>query len=77
MVRENNAITLRHIKTRILSDHATFRNVQTISLSTLERILYRNAMLVKQVYRVPFERNTDRIKKLGREFVLVITNIQH
>ena len=73
MVRENNALTLRQIKARILADRAIFRNVQTVSLSTLDRILHRNTMRMKQVYRVPFERNTDRIKELRREFVLVST----
>ena len=38
MVRENNAITFRQIQTKILADHATFRNVQIVSLSALDRI---------------------------------------
>jgi len=71
MVRENNTITLRQIQTRILADHATFRNIQTVSLSTLDRVLRRNAMRMKQVYRVLFDRNTDHIKELRQEFVLV------
>ncbi|XP_046881313.1 syntaxin-18 isoform X2 [Hypomesus transpacificus] len=70
MVRENNTITLR--QTRILADHATLRNIQTVSLSTLDRVLSRNAMRMKQVYRVLFDRNTDHIKELRQEFVLSI-----
>ncbi|XP_062339584.1 uncharacterized protein LOC134038006 [Osmerus eperlanus] len=72
MVRENNTITLRQIQTRILADHATFRNIQTVSFSTLDRVLRRNAMRMKQVYRVLFDRNTDHIKELRQEFVLRI-----
>ena len=63
MVRENNTITLRQILTRILADHATFGNIQTVSLSTLDHVLRRNAMWMKQVYRLPFDRNTDHIKE--------------
>lgn len=71
IVRENNTITLRQLQSRILADHGTFRDIHTVSLSTLDRVLRRNHVRMKQVYRVPFDRNTDRIKELRREFVLV------
>ena len=44
MVHENNSITLIQIQTRILADHATFRDIQTVSLSTLNRVLQRNGI---------------------------------
>ncbi|XP_049902352.1 mesenchyme-specific cell surface glycoprotein-like isoform X1 [Epinephelus moara] len=70
-VRENNAITLRQIKQKILADNAAFNTIQNVSLSTLDRVLKRNSLAMKQVYRVPFERNTDHVKELRRDFVLV------
>jgi len=71
MVHENNAITLRQIKQKILADNAAFNTIQNVSLSTLDRVLKRNSLAMKQVYRVPFERNTDHVKELRRNFVLV------
>ena len=71
MVRENNSLTLKQIQTRILADNTIFNDLHTISISTIHRILQRNLMTMKQVYRVPFQRNTDRTKALRREYVLV------
>ncbi|XP_049908273.1 uncharacterized protein LOC126395121 [Epinephelus moara] len=75
MVRENNAITLRQIKQKILADNAAFNTIQNVSLSTLDRVLKRNSLAMKQVYRVPFERNTDHVKELRRDFVLRIQEL--
>ncbi|XP_078023635.1 uncharacterized protein LOC117260022 [Epinephelus lanceolatus] len=71
MVRENNAVTLRQIKQKILADNAAFNMIQNVSLSTLDCVLKRNSLAMKQVSRVPFKRNTDHVKELRRDFVLV------
>ncbi|XP_054592207.1 uncharacterized protein [Nothobranchius furzeri] len=72
MVRENNTLTLKQIQTRVLADNTIFNDLHTISISTIHRILHRNLLTMKQVYRVPFQRNTNRVKALRREYVLQI-----
>lgn len=71
MVMANNAITLRHIRAAILQDNAIFQNVNSISISTIDRILNKHQMTVKQLYRVLFERNSDSVKELQYQFVHV------
>ncbi|KAI7789912.1 hypothetical protein IRJ41_007775, partial [Triplophysa rosa] len=69
MVMTNNAITLRQIRAAILQDNAIFQNVNSISISTIDRILKKHQMTMKQIYRVPFERNSDRVKELRYQYV--------
>lgn len=64
MVLENNAITLRQIQQRIIKNNEIFQNIDRVSLSTLDRVLCRNNLRMKQVYRVPSERNSERVKEL-------------
>ncbi len=64
MVLENNAITLRQIQRKIIENNDMFQNIDRVSLSTLDRVLRRNHLRMKQVYRVPFERNSERVKEL-------------
>ncbi|KAK0132354.1 hypothetical protein N1851_032775 [Merluccius polli] len=65
----NNAITLRQIRTAIIEDNAIFQNVNSISISTTDRILNKHQMTMKQLYRVPFERNSDGVKELQYQYV--------
>ncbi|KAK0131121.1 hypothetical protein N1851_034196 [Merluccius polli] len=69
MVMANNAITLRQIRTAIIEDNAIFQNVNSISISTINWILNKHQMTMKQLYRVPFERNSDRVKELQYQYV--------
>lgn len=71
MVLANNAIRLREIQTNILNDHTVFNNVHQVSLSTLGRILKKHHIQMKQLYRVPFERNSERVKDLRHEYAEV------
>lgn len=71
IVVENNAITLREIQTTILQDNDTFANIQTVSISTIDRVLKKQHMRMKQLYTVPFERNGERVKELRYHFVQV------
>ena len=71
MVLVNNAIRLREIQANIIGDHAIFHNVNQVSLTTLARILTKNQVMMKQIYRVPFERNSERVKRLRHEYVEV------
>ncbi|XP_030267242.1 uncharacterized protein LOC115578423 [Sparus aurata] len=69
MVLANNAITLREIQVNIIGDDGIFNNVHQVSLSTLARILKKNQLQMKQLYRVPFERNSERVKQLRHAYV--------
>ncbi|XP_016370024.1 uncharacterized protein LOC107709879 [Sinocyclocheilus rhinocerous] len=69
MVLANNAIRLRELQANIIGDHAIFNNVHQVSQSTLARILKRHQVQMKQLYRVPFERNSERVKRLRHEYV--------
>ncbi len=74
MVLENNAITLRQIQRKI-ENNDMFQNIDRVSLSTLDRVLRRNHLRMKQVYRVPFERNSERVKELRYNYVQVSPTI--
>ncbi|RXN23239.1 hypothetical protein ROHU_023054 [Labeo rohita] len=69
MVIANNAITLRQIRNAILLDNVIFQNINSISISTIDRVLKKHQMTMKQIYRVPFERNSDRVKELRYQYV--------
>lgn len=56
MVLENNAIRLREIKSAIIEDNNILENIQTVSISTIDRVLKRHPMNIKQQYAVPFEK---------------------
>lgn len=60
MVVANNAIKLHEIKTRIVEDHEIFHNT-----------LSKHRVRMKQLYTVPFERNSERVKELRRQYVQV------
>ncbi len=64
MVLENNPITLWQMQRKIIENNEVFQNIDRVSLSTLDRVLRRNHLRMKQVYRVPFERNSERVKEL-------------
>ncbi|XP_045065209.1 uncharacterized protein LOC123482242 [Coregonus clupeaformis] len=69
MVLANNCIRLREIQANIINDDNIFNNIQRVSLSTLGRILKKNQIYMKQLYRVPFDRNSERVKHLRNEYV--------
>lgn len=66
MVLANNAIRLREIRDHILNDATVFNNIDAVSLSTLQRVLQRHRLRMKQLYRVPFERNSDSQRSATR-----------
>ncbi|XP_026213312.1 uncharacterized protein LOC113160317 isoform X1 [Anabas testudineus] len=69
MVVENNAIRLREIKSTTIEDNNIFANVQTVSISTIDRVLKGHQMKMKQLYTVPFERNGERVMELRYQYV--------
>eukprot|EP00063_Salmo_salar_P033425 XP_014008260.1 PREDICTED: uncharacterized protein LOC106575994 isoform X1 [Salmo salar] len=66
MVVANNTIRLQEIQNHIIADNTIFNNIHQVGLSTLDRVLQRNR---KQVYRVPFERNSESVKEQLYEYV--------
>ena len=71
MVVANNAIRLHEIKAAVLADQVTFMNINSVSLATIDRILKRNLVATKQLYKVPFQRNSDRVKAARAQYVQV------
>lgn len=71
MVVQNNTIRLKEIQQRVIQDNHLFHNIHQCSLATIDRVLKRNAVRMKQVYKVPFERNSDRVKEMRFQFVQV------
>lgn len=71
LVRARNDIRLTEIRQHILDNDDMFNNVEAISLPTIARMLKRHQVSLKQLYRVPFERNADRVKQLRTEYVQV------
>lgn len=70
MVRENNLITLREIRDKVIANNVNFQNID-VSLATIDQVLRCQKMRMKQVYRVPFERNSAPNKNLRYEYVQV------
>ncbi len=55
MVVANNAIRLCEIQAPVIADQGAFRNINSVSLATIDRVLKRNHVRMKQLYRVPFQ----------------------
>ncbi|KAL7871364.1 hypothetical protein SRHO_G00063470 [Serrasalmus rhombeus] len=68
----NNAIRLGEIQSAIIDNHDIFENIQSVSISTIDRVQMR----MKQLYRVPFERNGDRVKELRYQCVQSIMELE-
>lgn len=71
MVVANNEIRLREIQARIVDENEVFENINSISLTTIARTLSKHRVRMKQLYTVPFDRNSDRVKDLRRLYVQV------
>ena len=76
MVVANNAIKLHEIQSRILEDQEIFHNINSISLATITRVLSKHRVRMKQLYTVPFERNSERVKVLRQQYVQQYVNVQ-
>ncbi len=56
---------------KVIADNVNFESIDDVSLATIDRVLRRQKMRMKQVYRVPFERNSVQHKDLRYEYVQV------
>ena len=71
MVLANNAITLKQLQANIVNNHAILNDIHQVSTSTLARILKKKHIQMKQIYRVPFEHNSERVKRLRHDYAEV------
>ncbi|XP_016315794.1 uncharacterized protein LOC107668442 [Sinocyclocheilus anshuiensis] len=76
IVLQDNVIRLREIQERVIQDNTHFQGIDSVSISTIDRVLHRNRMRIKQVYRVPFERNSPRVKELRAQYVQTIFDLE-
>ena len=75
LVRANNAIRLHQLQQQILADGQVFNNINRVSITTIRWILVKHNMTMKQLYRVPFERNGFRVKELQHEYTQVSVSV--
>ncbi|XP_031752092.1 uncharacterized protein LOC116408604 [Xenopus tropicalis] len=76
MVIANNEIRLREIQQRIIDNDTIFQNIHSASISALSRVLARHRIRMKEIYRVPFERNTERVKQLRYDYVQRVMELE-
>lgn len=69
LVRANNATRLHQLQQQILVDTQVFNNINRVSISTVRHILVQQNM--KHLYRVPFQRNSVRVKELPHKYIQV------
>ena len=72
LVRANR---LNQLQQQILADREVFNNIERVSSFTIRSILVKHQITMKQLYRVPFERNSVRVKGLQREYVQVSVTV--
>ncbi|XP_070399946.1 uncharacterized protein [Nothobranchius furzeri] len=75
-VLQNNTIRLREIQERVIQDNTHFHGIDSVSFSTTNRVLIRNRLRMKQVYRVPFEQNLPRVKEPRAQCVQTIFDLE-
>ncbi|XP_071348704.1 uncharacterized protein [Trachinotus anak] len=76
MVIANSEIKLKEIRANILQDNLVFENIRAISLTSISRTLAKHRVLMKQLYKVPFERNSVRIKELRHQYVQRVMELE-
>ncbi len=71
MVIADNEVKLKDIQSRVVENNLVLGNIAAISITSISRTLAKHRVRMKQLYKVPFERNSERIKELGRQYVQV------
>lgn len=79
MVIANNAIKLREIQSAVIENNTVFGNIESVLISTTDRVLKKNEIRTKQLYKVPFEQNSERVKEIRHQYVQVkqVFYVQH
>ncbi|XP_039676872.1 uncharacterized protein LOC120571846 [Perca fluviatilis] len=76
MVVANNSIRLCEIQAAVIADQGAFRNINSVSLATIDRVLKRHHVRMKQLYQVPFQRNSDIVKEARFQYVQRIMELE-
>lgn len=69
MVGANNEMKLKQIQARVLEDNKVFGTINAISVTTISQTLSKHQIHMKRLYKVPFERNSERMKELRHQYV--------
>ncbi|KAK7930455.1 hypothetical protein WMY93_006850 [Mugilogobius chulae] len=67
MVVTNNEIRLREIQAAVVAKQEMCVNIN--SISTILRVLQRNQVAMKQLYKVPFKQNSAQVKEARVQYV--------
>ncbi|XP_039598918.1 uncharacterized protein LOC120521189 [Polypterus senegalus] len=76
MVIADNEIKLKDIHSRVVEDNLVFGNIAAISISSISRTLAKHRVRMKQLYKVPFERNSEGIKELRHQYVQRVMELE-
>ncbi len=71
MVIADNEVKSKDIQSRVVENNLVLGNIAAISITSISRTLAKHRVRMKQLYKVPFERNSERIKELRRQYVQV------
>lgn len=74
MVFVDNSIKRRDIPQNKIQDNDTFPKTDLVSTTTISRIVKKHAVSMKQMYAVPFERNSELLKEVRHQYVQVRWN---
>ncbi len=70
MVIADNEVKLKDIQLRVVENNLVFGNIAAISITSISLTLAKHRVRMKQLYKVPFERNSECIKE-RRQYVQV------
>jgi hypothetical protein len=70
MVIRNNGIKLTEFRDRMLAD-IIFGKIHNVTITTISRVLKKHKVRMKQLYTVPFERSSERVKQPRNQYVQV------
>ncbi|KAJ8413889.1 hypothetical protein AAFF_G00064870 [Aldrovandia affinis] len=76
MERANNAIRLWKIQGAVIEDEDIVQNIDSVSLSTVDSVLKRNQVHLKQLYKVLFDRNGMGVKELRYQYVQIVMELE-
>ncbi|XP_051575674.1 uncharacterized protein LOC127453390 [Myxocyprinus asiaticus] len=76
MVIADNEIKLKDILSRVVEDNLVFGDIAAISITSISWTLAKHRVRMKQLYKVPFERNGESIKELRRQYVQRVMDLE-
>lgn len=71
MVVVNTAVAPREVQSATLEDNDVIQNINSVNISKIDRFVEKTQMTTRQLYKVPFERDVDRVKELWHQYAQV------